>query len=588
MQNTGESVMHRHLKAVDWTGRLLAGFAAAHLDLAPRRIADNATKCLERLVNSRMTGVAELPLASMTTLLGKELRRSACTPCSPKAFGQFLTLIEHDEGPRRIELARARFILFHPTRATARPFIELVPTEHPELTVILRARSEARNNLSSDLMRAAYILRVEGSEDDATYLEGIVQNLTPLVWHARERIWQDLQDDPKLRKAETTQRRPLPTWSASRKTRMFSTSALLHPRTSTIVTSSRSFSCAARLQAAGAGSDALMMKIDKFQKSVGEGKATIEDAQQCLLELQADLTRLPLEERRLKCQELMAGGKVLHWLWKVRKADYANIYDGTNVQAFSTLHLWFLVPENLEEFVWKWLHIVANHILSSRDYRVFDRQKPVNQQQEYNEFGWAHHVLGALVEAHVQWSADRTANDALRAWERAFHAFGPASHGREWRAIPLVAMSVCIARHLQREDLAPCDPELYDTWGRTYAQSGLAGPHRLANRRVRHDLYHPTHADPASMLHMVYHSGRPLDDVMFLHSRSITSFSTFSCFGRVRSRNPILWTAPSSATPFTLSHASLENRSLVLRSQTIRNTDCYDAELSYQRTSNSY
>ncbi|KAK3654126.1 hypothetical protein LTR56_004180 [Elasticomyces elasticus] len=184
------------------------------------------------------------------------------------------------------------------------------------------------------------------------------------------------------------------------------------------------------------------------------------------------------------------------------------------------LHLWLLVPENLEEFVWKWLHIVANHILSSRDYRVFDRQKPVNQQQEYNEFGWAHHILGALIEAHVQWSADRTANDALRAWERAFHAFGPASRGREWRAIPLVAMSVSITRHLNRDDLAPCDPELYDTWGRTYAQSGLAGPHRLANRRVHHDLYHPTHADAASMLHMVYHSGRPLDDVMFLHSRA--------------------------------------------------------------------
>ncbi|KAK5697477.1 hypothetical protein LTR97_007615 [Elasticomyces elasticus] len=192
MQNTGESVMHRHLKAVDWTGRLLAGFAAAHLDLAPRRIADNAIKCLERLVTSRMTGVAELPLAPMTTLLGKELRRSACTPCSPKAFDQFLTLIAHDEGPRRIELARARFILFHPTQATARPFLELVRTNHPELTVILCARSEARNNLSSDLMRAAYILRVEGSEHDATYLENIVQNLTPLVWHARERIWQDL------------------------------------------------------------------------------------------------------------------------------------------------------------------------------------------------------------------------------------------------------------------------------------------------------------------------------------------------------------------------------------------------------------
>ncbi|KAK4972145.1 hypothetical protein LTR42_006651 [Elasticomyces elasticus] len=401
MQNTGESVMHRHFKAVDWTGRLLAGFAAAHLDLAPRRIADNAIKCLERLVTSRMTGVAELPLAPMTTLLGKELRRSACTACSPKAFDQFLTLIAHDEGPRRIELARARFILFHPTQATARPFLELVRTNHPELTVILCARSEARNNLSSDLMRAAYILRVEGSEHDATYLENIVQNLTPLVWHARERIWQDLQDDPKLRKAETTQRRPLPTWSASRKTRMFSTSALLHPRHSTIVTSSRSFSCAARLQATGSGSDALMLKIDRFQKAVEGGKATIEDAQQCLLELQANLMRLPLEERRLKCQELMAGGKVLRWLWDSRKADYANIYDGTNGQAFSTLHLWFLVPENLEEFVWKWLHIVANYILSSRDYTALDKQQPVNQRQEYTDFGWAHHILGALAEAHV-------------------------------------------------------------------------------------------------------------------------------------------------------------------------------------------
>ncbi|KAK5697476.1 hypothetical protein LTR97_007614 [Elasticomyces elasticus] len=256
-----------------------------------------------------------------------------------------------------------------------------------------------------------------------------------------------------------------------------------------------------------------MLKIDRFQKAVEGGKATIEDAQQCLLELQANLMRLPLEERRLKCQELMAGGKVLRWLWDSRKADYANIYDGTNGQAFSTLHLWFLVPENLEEFVWKWLHIVANHILSSRDYTALDKQQPVNQRQEYTDFGWAHHILGALAEAHVQWSADGTVNDALRAWERAYNAFGPGAHGRRWRAIPLVAMSVCVARHLVREDLHPCDPQLFDMWMTTYQQSGLANERRLRERYARHMLFHPTRADAAPMLDVVYHGGFPWDEV---------------------------------------------------------------------------
>ncbi|KAK5747531.1 hypothetical protein LTR17_000174 [Elasticomyces elasticus] len=489
-QKLGDDITKDQARDHDWPGALIAGFAAAHLALANNRLAEHAIKCFQRLVKLRREG------------------RRCFVSLGP------------DGSAARVHLARARLLLFQPTQATASPLLRLVRANEPDMESIFRARPAARKNFAEHLLRASYILRLHGEEDDAAFLDHIVKERTPAAWRAREHIWRRHRLDPKLRGSSIVPRRQLPTWSASRKTRMFSTSALFHPRNSPTRASSRSFSCSARLQAAGAGSDPLMMKIDRFQKSVEEGKATLEDAQQCLLELQTDLMRLPLKERRLKCQELMAGGKVLHWLWKVRKADYANIYDGTNVQAFSTLHLWFLVPENLEEFVWKWLHIVANHILSSRNYTATDKRLPINQQQEYNEFGWAHHILGALAEAHVQWSVDGTINDALRAWERAFHTFGPASNGREWRAIPLVAMSVCIARHLNRDDLAPCDPELYDTWGRTYAQSGLAGPHRLVNRRVRHDLYHPTHADAASMLHMVYHSGRPLDDVMFLHSRA--------------------------------------------------------------------
>ncbi|KAK5681412.1 hypothetical protein LTS10_005942 [Elasticomyces elasticus] len=722
-----EQLMHPG-RGSKWTGMLLGGLAQAHLGLAPGGVADNALRRFTQLTDLRSpdsTGFPDSQLVQMRVAIHRALLRNECPPCDTKLFDHFVASTPVVDRPDRVALVRARLRLFHPTKPTARPILHLVRVKHPMVEKVLReARPAGIRSMTSHMMRAACILRLENADDaddDASFLEGLVQQKEPKLWHNREKFWLSLRADPKLKALfEASERsgelshiparwsttsalmtqvprsRPLSVPSVRRRyfsqcarpqivakrgyaytigrhyskgyhdgdpedTGAVSIETFVERATAGLATISDAQSCvlhyyrtfselpisqradvvkslaigsqvlqwlltrpgkeiiilfkdhgsrdalcwllivedkedsawerlnnlarmnrqklgdditkdqardhdwpgaliagfaAAHLAlannrladnaiecfqrlvklrregdallalaqmgvlAAGAGSDALMMKIDKFQKSVEEGKATIEDAQHCLLELQADLMRLPLKECRLKCQELMAGGKVLHWLWKVRKADYANIYDGTNVQAFSTLHLWFLVPENLEEFVWKWLHIVANHILSSRDYRVFDRQKPVNQQQEYNEFGWAHHVLGALVEAHVQWSADRTANDALRAWERAFHAFGPASHGREWRAIPLGAMSVCIARHLQREDLAPCDPELYDTWGRTYAQSGLAGPHRLANRRVRHDLYHPTLADAASMLHMVYHSRRPLDDVMFLHSRA--------------------------------------------------------------------
>ncbi|KAK3643049.1 hypothetical protein LTR56_010423 [Elasticomyces elasticus] len=416
-RDAGGFLTRSQIKDQDWMGQLLAGFAATQLELAPRRVADNAIRRFQRMTAFREEHDITLPLAPMAVLLRQELQQFSCVPCDPQLFDDLLRLLPAAEVESRHALSRARMLLYHPTQPTADTMLGVVRSRDQAMeTEHHKGYQAARNSLSSDILRAAYILRLHGKDDDAMFLDGMVEDRTPSVWHVREKIWKEARRDPKLHGVEVIQRRPLPAWgTGSKTTRMFSTSALLHSPDSPTRVGSKSFSCSARLQAAEAGSDALTMKIDKFQKSVEEGKATIEEAQQCLLKLQANLMRLPLEERRLKCQELKAGGKVLRWLWDSRKADYANIYDGTNVQAFSTLHLWFLVPESLEEFVWNWLYIVANHILSSRDYTALDKRQPVNQRQEYTEFGWAHHILGALAEAHVQWSADGTVNDALRA-----------------------------------------------------------------------------------------------------------------------------------------------------------------------------
>ncbi|KAK5731733.1 hypothetical protein LTR17_011082 [Elasticomyces elasticus] len=508
----GGFLTRSQIKDQDWMGQLLAGFAATQLELAPRRVADNAIKRFQRMIALREEHDIPLPLAPMAVLLRQELRQFSCVPCDPQLFDDFLRLLPAAEVASRHALSRARMLLYHPSQATAELMLGVVRSRDQAMeTEHHKGHQAASNSLSSDVLRAAYILRLHGKDDDAMFLDGMVEDRTPSVWHARNSIWKESRRDPKLHGVEVIRRRPLPAWgTGSKKTRMFSTSALLHSPDSPTRTGSRSFSRCVRLQAAGAGSDALMVKIDKFQKSVEEGKATIEDAQHCLLELQADLIRLPLDERRLQCQELKAGGKVLRWLWGMRKADYANIYDGPDGKAFAKLHTWFLVPEDLEEFVWKWLHIVAA--------RMVEVRIPGKQWRETGrDFDWSQQILGGVADARVQWSVDGTANSALETWKRADSSFGPGS--RLDGTISLVACSMSVARQMWSYVLGPCDPQLFERWVVSYTRARKWDLRRAQERNARVCLFHPTRADAGPMFDYVFHSGLPVDIVMLSNAQ---------------------------------------------------------------------
>ncbi|TKA67970.1 hypothetical protein B0A55_09659 [Friedmanniomyces simplex] len=200
IDSTGAAYDPRELA---WTGRLLGALAAAHLALAPGRLADNA---LERYC--RALGMIEQakaacdpypPLVAMYVVLDRALKRPTCLPCSTRGFEAFLASQGLVNTADRVALSVAGLHLYHPTRPTAKPMLRLLQSKDPMLdTVLSGSRPSGRNQMGGELLRAAYILRCEGAEDEAAFVEAVVEASTPAVWLTRETVYRVTGTDPKL------------------------------------------------------------------------------------------------------------------------------------------------------------------------------------------------------------------------------------------------------------------------------------------------------------------------------------------------------------------------------------------------------
>lgn len=174
----------------------------------------------------------------------------------------------------------------------------------------------------------------------------------------------------------------------------------------------------------------------------------LEDARVVLDGMRRSLDDLPRSLQREKAADAHAG-RILLWMWNNREVlPFSDIG-----QDFANALTWFLVAEDLEEFVWEWLLLEAQ--------AVKDQRRGNFEDYWSTRLRWCQHLLGGFTCAQAYWTNDGVGsgtNAAIRTYLRAAEAFGP--HSSFARTVSLVGSATVVDQLLKKQDVDPCDPVL--------------------------------------------------------------------------------------------------------------------------------
>ena len=136
-------------------------------------------------------------LISLMTVLRKLCHSDTLQPYDPALFDMLITS-ELGDTKHIAQRKRAQTLLYHPTSADAKSFLEWIQQNPTDINAVMSARPANKNHTCTLMIRAAYITRLRGFEEDARWLESIVETRNPAVWRARDWIVDRCKDDPKL------------------------------------------------------------------------------------------------------------------------------------------------------------------------------------------------------------------------------------------------------------------------------------------------------------------------------------------------------------------------------------------------------
>lgn len=249
--------------------------------------------------------------------------------------------------------------------------------------------------------------------------------------------------------------------------------------------------------------------IEDFRERAERGVATSPHARTCLEHTRASLKHLSLPEMRHRCEQIGVGGRILHWLWDNHHRGNNSIYTD---KTFSDNLLWFLVPEGLEEFIWKWIEA---------DAAAAEAHMSRDQSRIKTTLNWTKQVLGALAAAHIYWAPNHLLDDALRSFQRGMLITGGDPH----HTVILTGSGVMISKALRRATSPPCDAQLFeyfqrciDTWE---TRAGMK-----EHPQARLALYHPSKPNAQPLLRMT--KSQPDDLERMLESKSVPAANSIS------------------------------------------------------------
>ncbi|KAK3116287.1 hypothetical protein LTR53_003539 [Teratosphaeriaceae sp. CCFEE 6253] len=199
----GDMTATREINGALRTEALIGGLVNASLHLAADDSAsvhwnpEHMTRAYLRaykMATRRSGGLGKTSLSNSLQQVMRKLCQADCPPTDPVLFDAFLGTLESLIAKDKLAYARATARLFHPTRATGKPFLQLLRDRDGALASALAAKGTSKEVLGRErraglsLVRAAYILRLQGDAERAAFVDSIVEAQVP----ARTKDWAKL------------------------------------------------------------------------------------------------------------------------------------------------------------------------------------------------------------------------------------------------------------------------------------------------------------------------------------------------------------------------------------------------------------
>ena len=207
-------------KRMPWTAQVLGGLANAFLDLDDG-MPDRAIMAFI-MAHERFGKHSQLPnvvsLVGIGIAIARHLRRPGTPPGDVSLFDRFMKMIVIRENTAHSPMTKAQLSLHHPTQPRAQPLLEILH-EARESEAKMRwamaseAKASGRNMQAISVLRAAYILQLQGQLGDADWLCTEVETYNPAVWRNKHTFLASFESDPKLHPLRMSSSHAPPKWT---------------------------------------------------------------------------------------------------------------------------------------------------------------------------------------------------------------------------------------------------------------------------------------------------------------------------------------------------------------------------------------
>ncbi|KAM0721825.1 hypothetical protein Q7P37_002750 [Cladosporium fusiforme] len=173
----------------------------AHRDLSPHGVADGLLRYFASMITAmdhkNVTNFGQI--AGSWVEVSRAVRNRHCYPCDTKLFDWFCRFCDRYYSPNYVlgQYERAWLKMYHPTTPNPWPTFNII-TQDPTSSRLVNNAKVERNVMGHELLRPAFLLRLQGALTEAERAEIILEEHFRSVFHARDSIIADLERDPKL------------------------------------------------------------------------------------------------------------------------------------------------------------------------------------------------------------------------------------------------------------------------------------------------------------------------------------------------------------------------------------------------------
>ncbi|KAI7217334.1 hypothetical protein KC333_g4298 [Hortaea werneckii] len=193
---------------LEWCSGFLSGLVAAAAcwssDGSPNGAVLRLLRAVEQFgLQSHYPNTVNLEAAGL--YVARMVKSIRGCKCDPALFEQLVAGVHkwQPDHSQRV-LARASFLLYHPTEVNGKPWFDVVRDVFDGENCLdqdpAMEKKKVRKYWGRNTLRAAYILSLKGDESKAAYLEEISQKHFPATWATRDERLVRFREDIRLKR----------------------------------------------------------------------------------------------------------------------------------------------------------------------------------------------------------------------------------------------------------------------------------------------------------------------------------------------------------------------------------------------------